>query len=95
MFIIEITLKNTPLSLSVQRKSSEDAEAAYQKVLTAIQAGGHEILQLTCDQQTEKKIGILSSEISAVQISVKSGSSSSSGKPPGFFAMVEESLTRG
>ncbi|MBW4523264.1 MAG: hypothetical protein KME16_26795 [Scytolyngbya sp. HA4215-MV1] len=95
MFIIEITLKNTPLSLSVQRKSAEDAETTYQKVLTALQSGGNEILQLTCDQQPEKKIGILSNEISAVQISVKSGSSSSSGKPPGFFALVEESLTRG
>lgn len=89
MFIIDVTLKNTPLSLSVQRKASEDAEATYQEILEAMNSGSSKILQLTCDRQPEKKIGILSSEISAVQMSEKSGTAAASGRPPGFFALAE------
>ncbi len=85
MFTIDLTLKTNPVSLSVQRKTIEDAEALYQQILTAIRSGSSEILELTCDRQPEKKIAILSDQISAVQISQKSGSAAS-GKPPGFFA---------
>ncbi len=89
MFIIDLTLKNTPLTLSVQRKSEEDAKAVYQQILDAIQSGNPVALELTCEQQTEKKIGVLVSEISAVQISEKSGTAAASGRPPGFFALAE------
>jgi hypothetical protein len=89
MFTIDITLKNTPLSLSVQRKSAEDAEATYRQVLDALQTGNTTVLQLTCDRQPDKKIAILCSEISAVQLSEKS-STTASGRPPGFFAMANE-----
>jgi hypothetical protein len=85
MFTIDLTLKTNPVSLSVQRKTTEDAEALYQQILTAIRSGSSEILELTCDRQPEKKVAILSDQISAVQISQKSGSAAS-GKPPGFFA---------
>ncbi len=89
MFIIDITLKNTPLSLSVQRKSEEDAEATYQKILEVLRSGSNELLELTCEKQPGKKIGILGNEISAVQISDKSGTAAASGRPPGFFALAE------
>lgn len=89
MFIIDITLKNTPLSLSVQRKSEEDAEADYQKILQVLRSGSNELLELTCEKQAGKKIGILGAEISAVQISDKAGTAAASGRPPGFFALVE------
>ncbi len=85
MFTIDLTLKTNPVSLSVQRKTAEDAETLYQQILTAIRSGSSEVLELTCDRQPEKKIAILSDQISAVQISQKSGSAAS-GKPPGFFA---------
>ncbi len=85
MFTIDLTLKTNPVSLSVQRKTPEDAEALYQKILAALRSGSSEVLELTCDRQPEKKIAILSDQISAVQISQKSGSAAS-GKPPGFFA---------
>ncbi len=88
MFTVEITFKNTPLAMSVQRKTAEDAEAAYQQVLAAIR-GGAPVLELTCDRQTDKKLAILASEISAVQIYEKSGATGSSGRPPGFFALTE------
>ncbi|MDX2096242.1 MAG: hypothetical protein SFW36_00570 [Leptolyngbyaceae cyanobacterium bins.59] len=89
MFIIDITLKNTPVALSVQRKAAEDAEAVYQTVLKAIASGSPEILELTCERQPEKKIGVISREISAVQLSEKSTTATASGRPPGFFALAE------
>ncbi|NJN56689.1 MAG: hypothetical protein HC840_03470 [Leptolyngbyaceae cyanobacterium RM2_2_4] len=84
MFIIDLTLKNTPLMLSVQRKSLDDAKAVYQQVLDAIRSGNPVILELTCEQMPEKTVGVLVSEISAVQISEKSSTTAASGRPPGF-----------
>ena len=91
MFIIDIALKNTPAMLSVQRKTAEDAETLYKEVLSVMQAGNPVLLELTCEKQADKKIGVLVSEISAVQLSEKSGAGSSSGRPPGFFALTAES----
>lgn len=88
MYIIELTLKNTPMPLSVQRKSLEDAEAVYQQILTEIRGGSGNLLELTCDRQPEKKVALVSSEIIAVQIYEKS-STASSGRAPGFFALAE------
>jgi len=84
MFIIDLTLKNTPVTLSVQRKSADDAKAVYQKVLDAIRSGNPVVLELTCEQMPEKTVGVLVSEISAVQISEKSSTTAASGRPPGF-----------
>jgi len=47
------------------------------------------LLELACEKQPGKKIGILGTEISAVQISDKSGTAAASGRPPGFFALAE------
>lgn len=88
MYIVEITLKNTPLSLAVQRKSAEDAEATYKQVVEAMQSG-KSVIELTCDRQPGKKVAILGSEISAIQIADKSGTAAASGRPPGFFALAE------
>ncbi len=85
MYTIEVTLRGTPLSLAVQRKETADAEALYQKILTAVQSSTPELLELTCDRDTDKKIGLLSNEISAVQLSDKS-SGGGGAKVPGFFA---------
>ncbi|WAL60332.1 hypothetical protein [Thermocoleostomius sinensis] len=89
MFIIDVTLKNTPVALSVQRKSADDAKALYRQILDAMQAGSPKILELTCEQQVGKTVGILVGEISAVQMSEKSSTAAASGRPPGFFALAE------
>ncbi len=89
MFIIDITLKNTPVSLSVQRKTVEDAEAVYQKIVQAITSDARQLVEVTCEHQAGKKITLLSSEISAVQVAEKSSTATSSGRPPGFAALVE------
>lgn len=88
MFTIDLTVKNTPFPLSVQRKSEEDAENLYKQILETIRSGNPQILELTCEKQPEKKIAVLTSEISAIQLSQKS-STASAGRPPGFFALAE------
>ncbi|MDX2255473.1 MAG: hypothetical protein NW214_08160 [Pseudanabaenaceae cyanobacterium bins.39] len=78
MYTVEITLKNNPIALSVQRKEQEGADALYREIMSAID-GGTKILELTCEKQEGKKIAILTSEISAFQISEKSGASAGLG----------------
>lgn len=89
MFTIDLTLKNTPFPLSAQRKSEEDAHALYNQILEAMRSGNPQILELTCEKQPEKKIAVLIGEISAVQISQKSGANAT-GRAPGFFSMTAE-----
>ncbi|MEO0533706.1 MAG: hypothetical protein AAF215_07545 [Cyanobacteria bacterium P01_A01_bin.123] len=90
MFTIDVTLQNTPLTLSVQKKEASAAQALYKSLLEAMRTKSPEMLELACDQQNEKKIALLSNQIAAVQIYEKSGTSAASGKPPGFFSMVNE-----
>jgi hypothetical protein len=87
MFTIDLTLKNTPFPLQVQRKSEEEASAVYKQILEAMRASS-DILELTCDDKTEKKVAVRASEIAGVQMSLKSGTSAGS-RPPGFFALSE------
>jgi len=88
MFTIDLTLKNTPVPLSVQRKSAEEAEATYQEILKAMTSESPQLLQLSCDHQADKKIGVLSNQIGAVMVSQKSGAAGA-GRTPGFFALAE------
>lgn len=89
MFILELTLKGNPLSLSVQRKSAEEAEASYQEILGAMKSGNNPLLELTCDRQPDKKVAVFADSLAAVQIYEKS-SANASGRPAGFsFATAE------
>ena len=85
MYTIDLTLKTTPLPLSIQRKEASDAEAIYQKVLTAMRSATADIIELTCEKEEGKKLAVLSDQISAVIISQKSGAAAA-GRVPGFFA---------
>lgn len=88
MFTIDLTLKNTPVPLSVQRKSAEEADATYQEIIKAMTSESPQLLQLSCDHQADKKIGVLSNQIGAVMVSQKSGAAGA-GRTPGFFALAE------
>jgi hypothetical protein len=79
MYTVEITLKNNPIALSVQRKEEENAQALYREIANAIAEGNPKILELTCEKQEGKKVSVLTSEISAVQVSEKSGASTNMG----------------
>ena len=89
MFIIDVSLKNTPVTFSVQRKTAEDAEALYQQLLEALRSGHPAVMEFTCEHQPGKKVSVLSSELAAVQVYEKSSTATSSGRPPGFFALAE------
>ncbi|MEO1402209.1 MAG: hypothetical protein AAFV72_13335 [Cyanobacteria bacterium J06635_1] len=89
MYIVELALKHTALPLSVQKETSEAAKLAYDTVTKALNSGQPILIELTCDKQEGKKITILVSELAAVQVYEKSGTSLS-GKAPGFFAMSAE-----
>jgi len=82
MYTVEITLKNNPIALSVQRKEQEKAEELYREIATILLGVSSElpkIFELTCEKQEGKKVSVLTSEISAVQVSEKSGASANMG----------------
>ncbi|MBE9117121.1 hypothetical protein IQ249_14560 [Lusitaniella coriacea LEGE 07157] len=84
MFSIDVTLKYSPIPVSVQRKEVEDAEGVYQQILKAMGGGSSELIELTCEKQTSKKVAIFSDQISAVILSDKSGAAAA-GRAPGFL----------
>ena len=82
MYCIELTIKLNPLPLVVQRKDHGDAQRLYSEVVDSIRKGNERLLELTCEKVEDKRITVLVSEISAVQIYEKTSSSTS--KRPGF-----------
>jgi ApbE superfamily uncharacterized protein (UPF0280 family) len=89
MFNIDLTVKNTAFPLSVQRKTSEDADAIYQLLITAMRSGTPDIIELKCEGKVEKKIAVRASEISGVQVVQREGAAAS-GRSPGFFNATVE-----
>ena len=82
MYCIELTIKLSPMPLVVQRKEHRDAQRLYSEVVDSIQKGNQRFLELTCEKVEDKRITVLISEITAVQIYEKTSSNSS--KRPGF-----------
>ena len=79
MYTVEIILKNNPIALSVQRKDQDNAEALYHEIAKAIAEGNPKTLELTCEKQEGKKVSVITGEITAVQVSEKSGASENMG----------------
>ena len=82
MYCIELTIKLSPMPLVVQRKEHDDAQSLYSEVIDLIKGGNQRLLELTCEKVEDKKITVLVSEITAVQIYEKTSSSTT--KRPGF-----------
>ena len=70
------------MPLVVQRKDHGDAQRLYSEVMDSIKQGNQRLLELTCEKIEDKRITVLVSEITAVQIYEKTSSSTS--KRPGF-----------
>jgi hypothetical protein len=51
MFTVDIIVKYTPTPLSIQKKSAEDAQGAYNQILDALRGGNAQVLEFTCDSQ--------------------------------------------
>ncbi len=82
MYTIEITLRSNPIALSVQRKEKEGADQLYRELFDAINGvlGGHNrLIELTCEKQEGKKLAVLASEITALQVAEKTGASANLG----------------
>ena len=82
MYCIELTIKLSPMPLVVQRKEHGDAQRLYSEVVDSMKKANQSLLELTCEKVEDKKITVLVSEITAVQIYEKTSSSTS--KRPGF-----------
>tara|TARA_B100000214_G_scaffold290844_1_gene220535 strand:+ start:252 stop:476 length:225 start_codon:yes stop_codon:yes gene_type:complete len=70
------------MPLVVQRKEHGDAQRLYAEVVDSVQKGNQMLLELTCEKVQDKRITVLVSEITAIQIYEKTNSSTS--KRPGF-----------
>jgi len=70
------------MPLVVQRKEHGDAKRLYSEVVDSIKNCNPRLLELTCEKVEDKRITVLVSEITAVQIYEKTSSSTS--KRPGF-----------
>jgi hypothetical protein len=89
MYILEITLKGTPAGLTIQKKEEGEANNAYQQVLSAMRSGSSDqLLEMTCDHQSGKKVAVFGNAICAVQMYEKTAGGAS-GRTPGFFALAE------
>lgn len=83
MYVIELTLKLSPIPLSVQRKELADAQALYKQVKEAMVKTEKVLLELSCEKVEDKKLSFFPSEALAVQIYEKTAASGGS-KRPGF-----------
>ncbi|MDJ0729635.1 MAG: hypothetical protein QNJ33_06530 [Crocosphaera sp.] len=88
MISLDLALKYTPIPISVQRKEVDDAKALYDQIVNAMKSGTSQLIELTCEKQTEKKVAVMSDQISAVILSQKDGAAAT-GRVPGFYSMVE------
>ena len=82
MYCIELTIKLSPMPLVVQRKEHADAKRLYSEVVDSIQKGNQRLLEMTCEKVEDKRITVLVSEITAVQVYEKTSTGTS--KRPGF-----------
>ncbi len=83
MFVVEITLRLSPMPVAVQRKELEGAQQLYGTVRQALESGEPRLLDLSCEKDEQKRITLLSSEILAIQMYEKSAVGGG-GKRPGF-----------
>lgn len=83
MYVVELSIRLSPVPVAVQRKELADAEALYNEVKQAMETGSPRVLELRCEKAEDKRISLLSSELVAVQVYEKSAMGGS-GKRPGF-----------
>ena len=83
MYVVELSLKLSPMPVVVQRKELTDAQSLYATVRLALEGQGPRVLELSCEKEPDKKVSLLTSEVVAVQIYEKSAAGSG-GKRPGF-----------
>ena len=83
MFVIELSLKLSPMPVAVQRKEQSAAQDLYNQIKQAMESGQPRLLELHCEKEESKRISLLTSEVVAVQTYEKSSLGGGS-KRPGF-----------
>jgi hypothetical protein len=83
VYVVELALKLSPMPISVQRKELSDAQALYSEIRAAMESSHPRVLELHCEKSEEKRVGLLSGELLAVQLYEKSAVGGGS-KRPGF-----------
>ncbi len=83
MYVVELSLKLSPMPVAVQRKEQSAAEALYSQVKQAMESGQPRLLEFHCEKEESKRVCLLSSEVVAVQMYEKSATGGGS-KRPGF-----------
>ena len=83
MYVVELSIRLSPMPVAVQRKELTDAEALYNQVKQALETGTPRVLELRCEKDEDKRISLLSTELVAVQMYEKSAMGGG-GKRPGF-----------
>jgi len=86
MYVIELSLRLSPMPVAVQRRELEAAQALYQDVRRALEQSQPRVLELSCEKEEHKRVSLLSSEIVAVQIYEKSATGTGARRPG--FAVV-------
>jgi hypothetical protein len=83
MYVVELSLRLSPMPIAVQRKELADAQALYGSVRQAMENGQPKLLELICEKDENKHVSLLSAEILAVQMYEKSASGGGA-RRPGF-----------
>ncbi|MCX5948040.1 MAG: hypothetical protein NTY67_07615 [Cyanobacteria bacterium] len=83
MYVVELSLRLSPMPVAVERKEFEAAQALYGEVRQALESGHPKVLELSCEKDEHKRVSLLSNEILAVQTYEKSASGGG-GRRPGF-----------
>jgi len=83
MYVVELSIRLSPMPVAVQRKELADAEGLYEQVKQSLETGHPRVLELRCEKDPDKRISVLSSELVAIQLYEKSAVGGT-GKRPGF-----------
>ena len=84
VYVVELSLKLSPMPVSVQRKELADAQALYGQIMAVLESGHPRVLELSCEKAEEKRVSLLSSELVAVQLYERSAAGGTGTKRPGF-----------
>ena len=83
MYVLELSLRLSPMPIAVQRKELTGAQELYGELRLALESGHPKVLELTCEKDEQKRISLLSSEIVAIQIYEKTAGGGGA-RRPGF-----------
>jgi hypothetical protein len=61
VYVVELSLKLSPMPVSVQRKELADAQALYSQIMAVLESGHPRVLELSCEKAEEKRVSLLSS----------------------------------